>query len=764
MTHIFVSHSSKDDDTVTRIHDALEATTGREVWVDHQDIPPGADWQTAIDTSLRDCESLLLVLSRHSAASKEVTAEWRDALLRGKTVYVAIIDDLPIEDMSSRLRLIQSVNLHADWDKGLEAVIATIKGEALADDAPVTPPRPVSGNIDARLTTIPISGRDSDIAEITRHLDTGRPTLILGVGGLGKSRLAAEMVLNYPGVDGAIWHRCSEISRVDELLVLLRQHFGLDPATEREDVLAQFRQHKRLVVFDNAESVPEGDERRTNYARLINDLAQHDACVLLTSRVEWNEIDEPRYTYRPQRLEPAAAADVVRDMAATFGVADAVTDHAAEFAEAALYHAGLMDWSVRQLRRFPLTKVLNDLHALPNREPSRAEEVLEEFIHRTLRQMVETTGPAAEQVLRRLAVCRGGYTYDAAQAIGSLPEREVDVDDALETLQTWQFIRFENQRYFTDPLVEAILQPDDNAYRPHYDYYYELARKHDEAQDYLGLDIESDNLEVAFEWAIEASHVVAALALAVACGHFIYNRGRFDLRLNWFRRVAQALEFYHDDQLGIHAQTSLGVIYHEHPFGSKLDNLNRAIATYKDGLQFYASQAAWGNYAITQNNLGGAYGILAAIKDRKENLEWAIAAFKESLLYQKAEDVPLDYATTFNNLGEAYRMLSSLEDRADNLQLAIAAFEESLKYRTPQAAPLDYASTQRSQGNTYEECSDLLTAIKCWREAERYYRQMDHVTEADRMLEWIAKAEAKLAAGDDTDSPSDDPTTPDDEE
>ena len=342
MTHIFVSHSSKDDDTVTRIHDALEATTGREVWVDHQDIPPGADWQTAIDTSLRDCESLLLVLSKYSAASKEVTAEWRDALLRGKTVYVAIIDDLPIEDMSSRLRLIQSVNLHADWDKGLEAVIATIKGEALADDAPVTPPRPVSGNIDARLTTIPISGRDADIAEITRHLDTGRPTLILGVGGLGKSRLAAEMVLNYPGVDGAIWHRCSEISRADELLVLLRQHFGLDPATEREDVLAQFRQRKRLVVFDNAESIPEGDERRANYARLINDLAQHDACVLLTSRVEWNEIDEPRYTYRPQRLGPAAAADVVRDMAATFSVADAVTDHAAEFAEAALYHAGLM--------------------------------------------------------------------------------------------------------------------------------------------------------------------------------------------------------------------------------------------------------------------------------------------------------------------------------------------------------------------------------------------------------------------------------------
>jgi hypothetical protein len=68
--------------------------------------------------------------------------------------------------------------------------------------------------------------------------------------------------------------------------------------------------------------------------------------------------------------------------------------------------------------------------------------------------------------------------------------------------------------------VEAVLRPDGSAYSPHYDYYYALARKHHEAQDYLGLDIESANLEVAFEWAISTSDGEDALNLANAPGNF----------------------------------------------------------------------------------------------------------------------------------------------------------------------------------------------------------------------------------------------------
>src|SRR5262249_31837554 len=143
-------------------------------------------------------------------------------------------------DFPYRLGIIQYVNLARDFDAGIRALTAAIRGEELPAGAPVTTLRPVTGKIDRRLTTIPISGRDADLAEIKRLLKTG-PTAILGVGGLGKSRLAAEILQTSDAIDGAIWHTASDISRAEEVLELLREHFNLDPATSRSDTLAKLR-------------------------------------------------------------------------------------------------------------------------------------------------------------------------------------------------------------------------------------------------------------------------------------------------------------------------------------------------------------------------------------------------------------------------------------------------------------------------------------------------------------------------------------------
>ena len=35
----------------------------------------------------------------------------------------------------------------------------------------------------------------------------------------------------------------------------------------------------------------------------------------------------------------------------------------------------------------------------------------------------------------------------------------------------------------------------------------------------------------------------------------------------------------------------------------------------------------------------------------------------------------------------------------------------------------------------------MSAAVACWREAERYYREMGYVEDADEMLRWIAEAE-----------------------
>ncbi len=230
MSHIFVSHATADDPTVTRIHDALEAATGQNLWVDHKDIATGDNWQAKIEWALQNGgANFLLILSRNSYKREEVMVEWRDALLRGKRLLIAVIDDLPLLDIPARLRILAYVDLHKDWDAGIAALTAAILGKSLPENAPVTILRPTTGQIDRRYTAIPLSGRDADVTALINLLKTA-PVALLGMGGLGKSRLAAEIVLTSPDISGAVWHTASDISRAEEVIDLLREHFDLPPS------------------------------------------------------------------------------------------------------------------------------------------------------------------------------------------------------------------------------------------------------------------------------------------------------------------------------------------------------------------------------------------------------------------------------------------------------------------------------------------------------------------------------------------------------
>src|SRR5690606_27968715 len=140
-------------------------------------------------------------------------------------------------------------------------------------------------------------------------------------------------------------------------------------------------------------------------------------------------------------------------------------------------------------------------------------------------------------------------------------------------------------------------------------------------------------------------------------------------------RVVAVLETHEDKMLWADAQNSLGVVYRQHPTGTRGDNLRKAMAAYKAALKYYTPQAAPLDYAMTQNNLGIVYAHLAEIEDREGNLRQAIAAFEAALEYRTAKTAPLDYAMTQNNLGIAYRRLSEIEDQAGNLRRAIAAYK-----------------------------------------------------------------------------------------
>jgi len=490
---IFVSHATKDDEAVSRLFEALKTATGCTFWVDHHHLkPPEDNWREAIHEALKSCNAGLLVLSRNSVLRPEIVSEWTFLLNLKRDLYVAKIDDVPIEEIDYRLHLVQWIDLSQDWQAGVDTLAAAIQNEPTPEDAPLVLMRRVTGRIDRKLLAIPIYGRDYGVSVVKERLQKA-PTVILGIGGIGKSRVAAEVVMTSPDIDGAVWYECSEVSQPSEVLDLIRQHFEMGASVVRRQLLDAFKNRKCLIVLDNADSIP--DEQRKPFVKLIEDLYASGAQVLLTSRSEWEDMDVEQ-TYRPQRPGKKNAAQIVSDMDLVFNSPHYLKPYAARIARAARYHPGLMEWAVKQTRRFPPEKVIRNLQALKSK---KVQSAVDEIVLKTLRRVVREGGAEVKQTLSHLVIFRGGFTYEALRAV--VDDDEDLIDQHLEVLIAWQFVTMwvikGKARYWVDSLVVDCVEADPDALVLHAKYYKELTEKQDKAGDYHLLVPEMENLEVA---------------------------------------------------------------------------------------------------------------------------------------------------------------------------------------------------------------------------------------------------------------------------
>ena len=151
------------------------------------------------------------------------------------------------------------------------------------------------------------------------------------------------MLRSLDGIGGAIWHVVSESSRIEDVLIDLRTHFDLDTTTPQAQVLALLRSQQRLIVLDNVESI--NKERRPDYIRLIGELHQAGATVLITSRFGWEDVNWICW-YDLPRLPLDAACQMVLNMKTALEVKYDLTALAETIATAAKQHPELIEWAV----------------------------------------------------------------------------------------------------------------------------------------------------------------------------------------------------------------------------------------------------------------------------------------------------------------------------------------------------------------------------------------------------------------------------------
>jgi tetratricopeptide (TPR) repeat protein len=731
--HSFISYASADRDAVAVLHQRLKDDR-LPVWIDNLDVVEGLraghPWREGLAEALHAAICVVWIASPASVRSAWVRAELRRAFDLGKPVLTYVLD-AEFENQAEWNDVKAWKTLDGASFDDLQRIMPATLGEELAYKKLASQLREhvraakFTGFPSSELD-IPISGRDDDLQKVEALLREQRRLIVLvGVGGSGKTRLAAEIVNRQRHfAHGAIWHKIEAHTRIEDLTVRIRDHLDLDVKTPPDEVWSALGRHSVLVVLDNAEAcadIPAYAARLQTY-----DLS-NGTRFLMASRAQWQETHLINRTYEPSALTLEAAVQIVRDMAEHHGDPTRLDGREADLARAARLHPRLIQYAVAWLNDLTIGEVLEMLRTL--RGGADIEAVMQDILHKTLDQIAtQPNGVQAVADLKKLLVCRGGFTRAAADALLGESSRA-----SREILRRWSLLKLNSERYTPDELVEAALTPNASARPAHYDFYLDLANAHKTRQDYAELDAESANLAAAFAWALEAGEGEKALWLLNAAGEFLRNRGRVREFAAWAERVSAALAEHPDRSLWANAQNTLGAAYSAlAAVEAREANLRRAIACYQRALQYLTPESTPLDYAMTQNGLGDAYSALAALEDRAANLRRAIEYYQAALQYLKPGFAPLEHAMIQSSLGNAHLALADVEERAANLRSAIECYQHALRYLNPESTPLSYAIAQYCLGSAYNTLSsieehtegravDLRRAIEHYQAALQYF-------------------------------------------
>lgn len=118
---IFISYSRKDSEYMTTFSQKLR-DAGANLWSDKQ-IVPGGLWDHSIETALKTCDIIIVLISKTSVNSNNVMDEVSYALEENKKVIPVVLEQC---ELPFRLRRIQFIDLTQDYDKGMNLLKSTL--------------------------------------------------------------------------------------------------------------------------------------------------------------------------------------------------------------------------------------------------------------------------------------------------------------------------------------------------------------------------------------------------------------------------------------------------------------------------------------------------------------------------------------------------------------------------------------------------------------------------------------------------------------
>jgi predicted ATPase len=405
-------------------------------------------------------------------------------------------------------------------------------------------------------------GRDREMEQVRQLLANSRLLTLLGMGGLGKSRLsvqvAAVVMEDYP--DGVWFVELASLSDPRLVPQAVATALGVreEPGGSVIEALVRYVRDKRLlIVLDNCEHVVQACAELAKALLEAGPRVQ----VLASSRDSLRVAGENIFTVAPLPAPDKGAAPTVASLRAVDSVrlfvdratavqpafhlnektAPAVAEIcrrldgiplAIELAAARVRTMSVDQIASRVDDRFRLLKH-GDRTALPRQQTLRA---LIDWSHDLLE-------PKERTLFRRLAVFAGGWTLEAAEQVGASGEVEpVDVVDLLSYLVEKSLVVLEPEgarygvldtvrHYALEKLHES---PDDAStherHLAHFLAFVETALPHlfgpEQGEWMTRLDVEHENIIAAHRWCSSSPNGVEFdIRLVSALKYYWLSRG-----------------------------------------------------------------------------------------------------------------------------------------------------------------------------------------------------------------------------------------------
>ncbi|MFJ9818544.1 ATP-binding protein [Streptomyces sp. NPDC101151] len=672
-------------------------------------------------TALEDRIEAELILGEHRA----VVPELRELLGRHplRERFAALLMRALFADggQAEALLVYEQVRSHLAEELGTDpsAELAALHRELLTLDptpAPIAPPAPLTAFV----------GRCGEVTEVAGLMRVARLVTLTGPGGVGKTRLAAEVAA---ATDDEVCF--VELGPLRDPRVLPQTLLGALGLRERglhaadpggqgalDRLTAALSGRTLLMVLDNCEHLVE--ETAVLAAHLLT--TSPGLRVLATSREPLGVIGEHLHTVRP--LDDAAAVELFTDRARAVRRAFVPDPEAVRRVCAALDNLPLaIELAAARLRTLTLEELadrLQDRLGVAARGSRTADTR-----HRTLRSVVawswDLLDPPEQQAARRFSVFAAGATTDTACRVCGTD------DDTLVALADKSLLERSAGRYrmlatirayAAERLGEAGEESDTHA--SHARTLLEflrttepLLRGRDQLTWLDALSTEQPELLAAVRRAVGAGELRSALELLGAASTYLWIRGAAEAFAVQAVAVLDALGDDVPDGLG--EEYALCVLLAASgPDGRRTWRRHREAAgraltaawSGTDSGRWPAGLLQWMMHQASDGDAPAAHALVSAQRDRSEPWTRAVAHYVAAYGPLGDGDHPAA-EQGFRTAAEGFRALGERWGAALVLD-ALAGLAGARGARAEAAALTDEALGLAEELGALEDCADLL--------------------------------------------------------